>query len=140
MAKSLIGIKPIKNRVLVGIYDDGAKILKLGGKDFFTHDDTMLAERNSADTKHQGIRPRWALVLAVSDDVDCITAGDKVLLDEMKWSRAVRVRRNNEDIKIWSIPVEDVLLKQDEPNFDENEQRQLDNLYKSWMDFELETL
>ena len=44
MAQTLIGIRPLNTRILVGIYDDGDTVMMLGGKKFFLLDTQLTAE------------------------------------------------------------------------------------------------
>lgn len=92
MGQTRIGVTPLRG-VLVDIYDDGTKPIvfkngyvleTLGDADFGT--DSI--RRTSYGEKHPGIRSRWGLVLAVSDDAsrDGINIGDKVLIEELKWN------------------------------------------------------
>lgn len=134
MAKTMIGIKPIHERVLVGIYDDGDKTIMLGGRRFILLDDTMLDKNRSLDKKHQGIRPRWAIVLAVSDTVQElgeIVVGNKVLLDELKWTRAIPANIHDTRGKIWSIPAEDILGIEN-TGFLPEDKEQISRLYPNW--------
>jgi len=131
----MIGIKPIQNRVLVGIYDDGDTTMTLGGKTFYLLDDSSANKSRNIDTKHQGVRPRWAVVLAVPDSVveyDNVHVGDKVYLDQLKWSRGIKAPINDETRKVWSIPVEDILLTGDGSTFTENDLIQIKRLYPNW--------
>ena len=120
MPESLIPLRTLKNRknILVDIYDDGAQTVSLGeGKKplILLPDDTFGKdfEKASEYSKHPGIRPRWAMVVATTDHAEKmgIKAGDKVLLDTMKWTRGVEY---TEGRKVWSIEAEDVLLVDDD--------------------------
>ena len=70
MAKSMIGLKPLHSRILVGIYDDGDTSMMLGGKKFYLLDDTSDAMKRSYEHRHAGIRPRYGIVLSISDHVE----------------------------------------------------------------------
>lgn len=136
MAETLVGIKPLHSRILVGIYDDGDTVMMLGGKKFFLLDDSTANAKRDIHTKHQGVRPRWAIVLAVSDDVQqndpSLKVGTKVLLDELKWSRGVPVNIDGDRTRIWSIPSVDVLLVGEGEAFSEMEREQITRLYAGW--------
>jgi len=131
----MIGIKPIKNRILVGIYDDGDTTIMLGGKKFFLLDDSSATKDRDINTKHQGVRPRWAIVLAIPDnevDYGDINVGDKVYLDELKWSRGIHAPIDGKNRKVWSIPVEDVLLVGGGTHFTDEDKLQIKRLYPNW--------
>lgn len=134
MAETLIGIKPLHHRVLVGIYDDGDTVMMLGGKKFFLLDDSSANSKRDIHVKHQGVRPRWGIVLAVSDWViqyQLVRVGQKILMDQLTWSRAIPTDIHGDRTKIWSIPVEDVLLI-DESEFTEMDRDQITHLYAGW--------
>lgn len=146
MAESLIGIKPLHDRVLVGIYDDGDTTIMLGGKKFILLDDTSFApdlKRNRTNETHKGIRPRYAIVLATSDRVaehGNIRPGDKVLLAFGEWTRAISVRIDGETTKVWSIPTTEVMGTLGHKTFDETELDQIKRLYPDWEKWETETI
>ena len=64
------------------------------------------------DGKAQGIRPRWAQVLATANDVTSVSAGQWLLIDHGRWSRSINMRESNEE--------------SDETLFDETEFWQVD--------------
>jgi len=131
MNKTLVGITPLKNKVIVGIYDNGDTHLMLGGKKFYLLDDTMLEKRTTHESKHAGIRARWAIVLGVSDTNTDVSVGDKVLLDELKWTRGVTAHVGDNIVKVWSIPVEDILLI-DTDSFTDSDKEQIKILYEDF--------
>jgi co-chaperonin GroES (HSP10) len=141
MSKSLIGVTPLHNRVLVGIYDDGDTTMQLGGKTFFLLDDTNFGNDRDTHTKHPGIRPRWAMVLAVSNkvhEVGDVSVGDKVYLDKLTWSRGVNAPIDGGSHKVWSVDVEDILVVGGSDNFSDNDKIQLTRLYPNWESWGIE--
>lgn len=111
--KSLIGLRPVGDYILVFIYDDGNSSIDLGdGRKLITGlRDTEFdsIHRKNLDEKHPGIRGRWAVVVGVNDNTpDSITLGDKVFLDELKWSRGILAAQNG--ARVWKIPPADVLV------------------------------
>ena len=142
MAETLVGIVPLHSRILVAIYDDGDTTMMLGGKTFYLLDDSSATKDRDIHKKHQGIRPRWAMVLATSDSVQKtqeVVPGDKVLLDQLTWSRGMIAHLNGGSTtgKVWSIPIEDVLGVTD-GKFTETEQQQLTRLYPDWETWEVQ--
>jgi len=138
MPETLIGIRPIKDWVLVDIYDDGEKLLRFaGGKKFWLPSDTSF-DKNSmkrgTDHKHSGIRSRWAMVVATNEEAESrgIRVGDKVLCDEMKWTRGFEHSREHHN-RAWAIKAEDILLV-DESGFDEDEKAKLAEKYPEVFD------
>ena len=142
MAKSMIGLKPLHSRILVGIYDDGDTSMMLGGKKFYLLDDTSDAMKRSYEHRHSGIRPRYGIVLSISDHVEEnypeVTVGAKVLMEHGRWTRGMYAHVNGDEEKtarVWSIPVEDVYMVMD-GGFKENELEQIARLYPDWQTWE----
>ena len=135
MPETLIPVRPLAHRknVLVDIYDDGAQTITLGeGKKplILLPDDTFGRdfEKASEYSRHPGIRPRWAMVVATTEHAEKlgIAVGDKVLLDTMKWTRGVVY--GDDGRKLWSIEADDVLLVDDD-GFSDSE---LDHIQSRW--------
>ena len=117
---SLVGWKPVRDRVLVYIYDDGNTTIDIGGGKRLitsltdTHFDSI---HNVTDTSHPGLRARWAMVIGINEHTpEGIKLGDKVLLEQMKWRRGVYVTNTQ---RIWDIATDDVLVRDDDSFTDE---------------------
>lgn len=117
---SLVGWKPVRDRVLVYIYDDGNTTLDIGGgKRLITSltDTNFDSIHDVTDTRHPGLRARWAMVIGVNEKTpEGIKLGDKVLLEQMKWRRGVYVTNTQ---RIWDIAADDVLVVDDDSFTDE---------------------
>ena len=115
MPENLVPFRPIQDRVLVYIYDDGTSSLDLGnGTRLITglRDTDFDSLHDVSDGRHPGLRPRWAMIIGVNEHTpDFLQLGDKVLLDQLKWRRGVFAGEAGR--KIWDIPVEDILLVDD---------------------------
>jgi hypothetical protein len=115
MTDNLVPFRPVGDRVIVFIYDDGNDAVDIGGGKMLitglqdTNFDTL---HDVVGGKHPGIRPRWALVTAVGDDTTTVAVGDKVYLDTMKWRRGLVAAEGGR--RIWDIAVEDILLVDDD--------------------------
>lgn len=72
-----LSVKPIRNKVLVTNIENGSRITRGG---IIIPDD---------DGKERGIRPRWAEVYAVGEDVRDIVPGQWILISHGRWSRGV---------------------------------------------------
>ena len=122
MPENLVPFRPIGERVIVHIYDDGTSTFDLGnGAKLITGlvDTNFDSLHDVTDGRHPGIRPRWAIVTAVNDHTpDYLQPGTKVLLDTMKWRRGVFAGEGGR--KIWDIPFVDILCI-DEDGLDEDE-------------------
>jgi len=120
--ETVINARALAKDILVGIYDDGEKITRLGGKPFWMpYDDSFGpdAMKRDAHNSHPGIRPRFGVVLSTSPYAEKlgVNVRDKVLLDTMKWSRGFPLGIG---MKCWRIKVDDILLV-DNGGFDADE-------------------
>lgn len=125
---SLIGLKPLRDRVLVFIYDDGQNSIDIGdGKRLITGlVDTEFngIYKDQVDGKHPGIRARWAMVVGVNEETPSdIKAGDKVFLEQMKWRRGITA--SNHGQRVWDISFHDI-LGTDDAGFDDQEKAKVD--------------
>ncbi len=115
MQENLVPFRPVGERVIVFIYDDGMNSVDLGnGTRLITglQDTNFDSLHDVTDGRHPGLRARWALVTAVNEHTpDYVKVGDKVLLDQLKWRRGLVAGEGGR--KIWDIPVEDILLVDD---------------------------
>ena len=78
-------IRPLPGKVLVHEMEYGEKITRGG-----------LIIMND-DGKERGIRPRWATVYAVGDEVTDVKVGDRVLIAHGRWTRGVKVQKPGEE-------------------------------------------
>lgn len=144
MASSLIGIRPLNNRLVVGIYDDGDSAIMLkGGFKLYTLADTdfsPLLARNKTRETHVGIRARWAIVLSTSDEAekdDGIKPGDKVYLEFGEWTRGIPIHmKDGTSARVWSIPTDKVLGTAGTVEYTEIEKEQITRLYPDWESWE----
>ena len=88
--------------------------------------DSMFGEdhmKRSMEQSHPGIRPRWAMVMATSDRADQfgIKVGDKVLCEQMKWSRGVEF--DNCGRRVWRILPDNILGVDDDGYTDEEKEK-----------------
>jgi len=114
---SLVGLKPVRDRVLVCIYDDGDNSVDLGnGKRLITGlADTEFngIYKDQVDGKHPGIRDRWAMVIGINEYTpEGIKLKDKVLLEKMKWRRGIMATNGGQ--RVWDIAADDILVVDDD--------------------------
>lgn len=81
-------VRPLRDRVLVYNMEFGEKKTASG---LIIGDD---------DGKDRGIRPRWATVYAVGEDVDDVNVGDRVLIAHGRWTRGVQVLDSNNQMVV----------------------------------------
>lgn len=131
----LIPFQPVGDFVLLYIYDDGYETLDLGnGKQLVIglEDTDFLTRGHGVDSKHPGIRGRWALVVADNKHANKlgVQTGDKVFCDELRWSRGVLVGAAGQ--RIWKIPPTDILAIDRDGLTEEEEQKVTDWLAGIW--------
>jgi co-chaperonin GroES (HSP10) len=92
-------IRPIRNKVIVDIIDQGEDIVK-------------GIIRLSDDFKESGIRPREAVVLAVGPDAeDDLEIGQHILIPHGDWTRKFKVPCEDGSTKwVWATESERVLM------------------------------
>ena len=100
MAKSkLKGLKALRNKVIVTNIDSGAKLTKAG---IIVLDDEGV---------ERGIRPRWAEVVAVGDDVDDIKPGEWILVSHGRWTRGIPfIKQDGSTITVRGVEYPDGVL------------------------------
>lgn len=75
-------VRPLRDRVLVCDMEYGET--RTAGGIIISND----------DGKERGIRPRWATVYAVGDQVQDVKPGDRILIAHGRWTRGVQVRNS----------------------------------------------
>ena len=97
-------IQPTKNNVLVKDMEFGER-MTLGG--IIIIDD---------DKKGQGIRPRWAQVVAVGPKQEDVVPGEYILVAHGRWSRGIDMTdEDGETTTVRLIDPKDMLMSSDEP-------------------------
>lgn len=77
-----------------------------GGKFIEKSGSSIILTNQAIDTQHA---PRWAEIIEVGPDVKNVEVGDIVLLDAMKWTRAI----DFDNMKFWKSDDDQVLCKVD---------------------------
>ena len=95
-------ITPLKKRVLVSDMHFG-ETKSAGG--IILIDDDGSAE---------GIHPRWAKVYAIGKDQDGVKVGQWVMVSHGRWSRALKVKKDNVELEVRMIDEDDILLVSEE--------------------------
>lgn len=62
------------------------------------------------DMETRGIRPRWAQVYKVADDIEQVEEGDYVLLKHARWTRKMPFVIDEERVDLWMIDYPDAVL------------------------------
>ena len=95
-------ITPLKKRVLVSKMHFGETKSKGG---IILIDDDGSAE---------GIHPRWAEIYAIGKDQEDVKVGQWVMVSHGRWSRALKVKKDNVELEVRMIDEDDILLVSDE--------------------------
>lgn len=99
-------IKALKGKVLVTGLEKGSRIVN----------GIIIPDDNG---KSEGIRPRWGRVYATGDDVNSITVGQWVLIENGRWTRMLQVKEDNgTTTQLWGIewPKSVLLVSDTEPD------------------------
>ncbi len=97
-------ITPLKKRVLVSDMHFGETKTKGG---------IILVDDDGSES---GIHPRWAKVYAVGKDQNDVKVGEWVMVAHGRWSRALKVKKEGEELEVRMIDENDILLvSNDEP-------------------------
>ena len=95
-------ITPLKKRVLVSKMHFGETKSKGG---IILIDD---------DGSEGGIHPRWAEVYAIGNKQEDVKVGQWILVSHGRWSRALKVKKNNIELEVRMIDEDDILLVSEE--------------------------
>ena len=95
-------ITPLKKRVLVSKMHFG-EIKSKGG--IIIMDD---------DGSAGGIHPRWAKVYAIGNKQEDVKVGQWILVSHGRWSRALKVKKDNVELEVRMIDEDDILLVSEE--------------------------
>ena len=94
-------ITPLKKRVLVCKMQFGETRSKGG---IILIDD---------DGSEGGIHPRWAEVYAIGNKQEDVKIGQWILVSHGRWSRALKVKKDNVELEVRMIDEDDILLVSD---------------------------
>ena len=95
-------IKPLKKRVLVSDMHFGETKSKGG---------IILVDDDGSES---GIHPRWAKVYRIGDQQEDVTIGQWVLVAHGRWSRALKVKKDDSELEVRMIDENDILLVSDD--------------------------
>ena len=95
-------ITPLKKRVLVSDMHFGETRSKGG---------IILVDDDGSES---GIHPRWAKVYAIGNKQEDVKVGQWILVSHGRWSRALKVKKNNVELEVRMIDEDDILLVSDE--------------------------
>ena len=95
-------ITPLKKRVLVSKMHFGETKSKGG---IILIDD---------DGSEGGIHPRWAEVYAIGNKQEDVKVGQWILVSHGRWSRALKVKKDNIELEVRMIDEDDILLVSDD--------------------------
>ena len=103
-------ITPLKKRVLVSHMHFGETKSKGG---IILIDD---------DGSQAGIHPRWAKVYAIGKEQEDVTVGQWILVAHGRWSRALKVKKDNVELEVRMVDEDDILMLSDEEPEDNRKQ------------------
>jgi hypothetical protein len=97
-------VKARKGKVLVTNIENGGKITRNG---------IIIPDDNG---KERGIRPRWAEIYAVGDDVEDLSPGQWILISHGRWSRGVDVETAGGKVNLRQVDYPEAVLLVSETN------------------------
>ena len=95
-------ITPLKKRVLVSDMHFGETRSKGG---------IILVDDDGSES---GIHPRWAKVYAIGNKQEDVKVGQWILVSHGRWSRALKVKKDNVELEVRMIDEDDILLVSNE--------------------------
>ena len=95
-------ITPLKKRVLVSHMHFGET--KTAGGIILVDD----------DGSESGIHPRWAKVYAIGQAQDDVKVGEWVMVAHGRWSRALKIKKDGQELEVRMIDENDILLTSDD--------------------------
>ena len=95
-------ITPLKKRVLVSDMHFGETRSKGG---------IILVDDDGSES---GIHPRWAKVYAIGNKQEDVKVGQWILVSHGRWSRALKVKKDNVELEVRMIDEDDILLVSDD--------------------------
>lgn len=95
-------VKALKGKVLVSDLERGSRVIN----------GIIIPDDNG---KSQGIRPRWAKVYSVGEDITDIQPGQWILIEHARWTRMLKVKNeDHSEIQLWGVEwPESVLMVSD---------------------------
>lgn len=91
-------VRPMRDKVLVTNIESGGKLTRGG---IIIPDD---------DGKERGIRPRWAEIYSVGEDVKDLSPGQWILISHGRWSRGVDVETSIGKITLRQVDYPEAVL------------------------------
>lgn len=96
-------VKALKGKVLVTDLERGSRVIN----------GIIIPDDNG---KSEGIRPRWARVYSVGEDVTEIVPGQWILIENGRWTRMLKIKEDDGSyIQVWGVEwPQSVMLVSDE--------------------------
>ena len=95
-------LEPMPDIILAKDMDNGDHVSKSG---------LIVLDDNGKD---RGIRPRWATVYKVGENVTDVKPGDYILVEHGRWTHVIEVETNGETLKVQRIDPKGIWLVSDE--------------------------
>lgn len=93
---------PMRDKIFVTDFDEGMHVTKGG---IILQDDMG---------KETGIRPRWARVVIVGEDVNIVKEGEWVLVEHGRWTKRIPLEiEDAEPLDVWMIDPAAILVASD---------------------------
>lgn len=100
-------IKAVKNHILIKGMEFSERITQAG---------LIIPTDNG---KSEGIRPRWAEVVAVGPDQTDVAVGEWILIEHGRWTRGLKMLVDGEELVLRRVDPDSILLVSDKQHKDE---------------------
>lgn len=95
-------LEPMPDVILAMDMDNG---------DYRTRSGLIIPDDNGKD---RGIRPRWAKVYKVGENIDFVSPDEYILVEHGRWTHVIEIETNGQTLKIQRIDPKGIWLVADE--------------------------
>jgi co-chaperonin GroES (HSP10) len=117
-----LNVAPIKAEAIRAIKDH-VLVADMNFSERFTSGGIFIP---TDDMKSSGVRPRWAMVVAVGPEQQDVRVGQYILVTHGRWTRGLEIEMGGRAATIRRVDNNDILLVSDEPMVDDTMSKETD--------------
>jgi len=117
-----LNLAPIKAESLRAIHDH-VLVTDMNFSERFTSGGIFIP---GDDMKSSGVRPRWAMVVAVGPEQKDVEVGQFILVAHGRWTRGIEIELGGRAATVRRVDNNDILLVSDEPMIDDTMSKEAD--------------
>ena len=117
-----LNVAPVKAEVIRAIKDH-VLVTDMNFSERFTSGGIFIP---GDDMKSAGVRPRWAMVVAVGPEQKDVSVGQFILVAHGRWTRGLEIELGGRAATIRRVDNNDILLVSDEPMIDDTMSKETD--------------